>query len=148
MRPATPAGNGCAPGTSPEVCPDCHGTGTVQVRRQTPMGVFATSPLPQCGGRADYPPALQGLPGQWYGAQEKTIQASIPAGIDNWADHPSVTGHAGKNGGGPAGDLLITITVRPHELFGGAPPSCARRLSPSPRRVLGAELEIPPSTAK
>ena len=36
-------GNGCAAGTTPEVCPDCHGTGQVQVRRQTPMGVFATS---------------------------------------------------------------------------------------------------------
>ena len=34
--------------------PDCHGTGTVQVRRQTPMGVFATSsPCPKCGGDAE-----------------------------------------------------------------------------------------------
>ena len=27
-------GNGCAPGTTPETCPECHGTGQVQVRRQ------------------------------------------------------------------------------------------------------------------
>ncbi|WP_304966007.1 DnaJ domain-containing protein, partial [uncultured Oscillibacter sp.] len=45
-------GSGCAEGTTPEVCPDCHGTGTVQVRRQTPMGVFATSsPCSRCGGK-------------------------------------------------------------------------------------------------
>ena len=44
-------GSGCADGTSPEVCPDCHGSGQVQVRRQTPMGVFATtSPCGRCGG--------------------------------------------------------------------------------------------------
>ena len=45
-------GSGCADGTSPEVCPDCHGSGQVQVRRQTPMGVFATtSPCGRCGGK-------------------------------------------------------------------------------------------------
>ena len=36
-------GSGCAAGTTLEVGDQCHGTGTVQVRRQTPMGVFASS---------------------------------------------------------------------------------------------------------
>ena len=44
-------GSGCAPGTTPEVCPECHGSGVVQTRRQTPMGVFASSnPCRKCGG--------------------------------------------------------------------------------------------------
>ena len=112
-------GNGCAPGTSPEVCPDCHGTGTVQVRRQTPMGVFATSsPCPKCGGkgRIIHQPCKD-CRGSGMVRKKKTIQASIPAGIDN-GQTISIRGqgNAGKNGG-PAGDLLITITVRPHELF-------------------------------
>ena len=139
-------GNGCAPGTSPEVCPDCHGTGTVQVRRQTPMGVFATSsPCPKCGGkgRIIHQPCKD-CRGSGMVRKKKTIQASIPAGIDN-GQTISIRGqgNAGKNGG-PAGDLLITITVRPHELFRreGASVLCEAPITFT-QAVLGAELEIP-----
>ena len=132
-------GSGCAPGTTPEVCPDCHGTGTVQVRRQTPMGVFATSsPCTRCGGkgRIIHQPCKD-CRGTGTVRKRKTIQATIPAGIDN-GQTISIRGqgHAGKNGG-PAGDLLITITraaprtlppgghvraVRgPHHLYPGGP---------------------------
>ena len=139
-------GNGCAPGTSPEVCPDCHGTGTVQVRRQTPMGVFATSsPCPKCGGkgRIIHQPCKD-CRGSGMVRKKKTIQASIPAGIDN-GQTLSIRGqgNAGKNGG-PAGDLLITITVRPHELFRreGTSVLCEAPITFT-QAVLGAELEIP-----
>ena len=52
-------------------------------------------------------------------------------------------GHAGVNGG-PAGDLLITITVRPHELFRreGTSVLCEAPITFA-QAVLGAELEIP-----
>ena len=139
-------GSGCAPGTSPEVCPDCHGTGTVQVRRQTPMGVFATSsPCPKCGGkgRIIHQPCKD-CRGSGMMRKKKTIQASIPAGIDN-GQTISIRGqgNAGKNGG-PAGDLLITITVRPHELFRreGTSVLCEAPITFT-QAVLGAELEIP-----
>ena len=139
-------GNGCAPGTSPEVCPDCHGTGTVQVRRQTSMGVFATSsPCPKCGGkgRIIHQPCKD-CRGSGMVRKKKTIQASIPAGIDN-GQTISIRGqgNAGKNGG-PAGDLLITITVRPHELFRreGTSVLCEAPITFT-QAVLGAELEIP-----
>ena len=139
-------GNGCAPGTSPEVCPDCHGTGTVQVRRQTPMGVFATSsPCPKCGGkgRIIHQPCKD-CRGSGMVRKKKTIQASIPAGIDT-GQTISIRGqgNAGKNGG-PAGDLLITITVRPHELFRreGTSVLCEAPITFT-QAVLGAELEIP-----
>ena len=139
-------GNGCAPGTSPEVCPDCHGTGTVQVRRQTPMGVFATSsPCTRCGGkgRIIHQPCKD-CRGTGTVRKRKTIQATIPAGIDN-GQTISIRGqgNAGKNGG-PAGDLLITITVRPHELFRreGTSVLCEAPITFT-QAVLGAELEIP-----
>ena len=139
-------GNGCAPGTSPEVCPDCHGTGTVQVRRQTPMGVFATSsPCPKCGGkgRIIHQPCKD-CRGSGMVRKKKTIQASIPAGIDN-GQTISIRGqgNAGKNGG-PAGDLLITITVRPHELFRreGTSVLCEAPITFT-QAVLGAEVAIP-----
>jgi len=139
-------GNGCAPGTHPETCPDCHGTGQVQVRRQTPMGVFATtSPCGRCGGKGRI--IHQPCPdchGSGSVRKRKTIQASIPAGIDN-GQTISIRGqgHAGKNGG-PAGDLLITITVRPHELFRreGTSVLCEAPITFA-QAVLGAELEIP-----
>ena len=139
-------GNGCAPGTSPEVCPDCHGSGQVQVRRQTPMGVFATSaPCSRCGGkgRIIHQPCKD-CHGTGTVRKRKTFQASIPAGIDN-GQTISIRGqgHAGVNGG-PAGDLLITITVRPNELFRreGTSVLCEAPITFA-QAVLGAELEIP-----
>ena len=139
-------GSGCAEGTTPEVCPDCHGTGTVQVRRQTPMGVFATSsPCSRCGGKGKiiHQPCRE-CRGAGAVRKRKTIQASIPAGIDN-GQTISIRGqgNAGKNGG-PAGDLLITITVRPHELFRreGTSVLCEAPITFA-QAVLGAELEIP-----
>ena len=139
-------GNGCAAGSSPETCPDCHGTGQVQVRRQTPMGVFATtSSCPKCGGKGKiiHNPC-KSCHGAGVERKKKTIQASIPAGIDN-GQTISIRGqgHAGKNGG-PAGDLLITITVRPHELFRreGTSVLCEAPITFA-QAVLGAELEIP-----
>ena len=76
--------------------------------------------------------------------KRRTIQAKIPAGIDN-GQTISIRGqgHAGKNGG-PSGDLLITITVRPHELFRreGTSVLCEAPITFA-QAVLGAELEIP-----
>ena len=142
----TCGGNGCAAGTTPEVCPDCHGTGQVQVRRQTPMGVFATSsPCGRCGGKGKiiHQPCHD-CRGTGSVRKRKTIKASIPAGIDN-GQTISIRGqgHTGKNGG-PAGDLLITITVRPHELFRreGTSILCEAPITFA-QAVLGAELEIP-----
>ncbi|MCI8739685.1 MAG: molecular chaperone DnaJ [Oscillibacter sp.] len=139
-------GNGCAPGATPEICPDCHGTGQVQVRRQTPMGVFATtSPCSKCGGKGKiiHQPCKD-CRGTGAVRKRKTIQASIPAGIDH-GQTISIRGqgHAGTNGG-PAGDLLITITVRPHDLFRreGTSVLCEAPITFA-QAVLGAELEIP-----
>ena len=139
-------GSGCADGTSPEVCPDCHGSGQVQVRRQTPMGVFATtSPCGRCGGKGRIiKTPCTACRGSGLERKRRTIQAKIPAGIDN-GQTISIRGqgHAGKNGG-PAGDLLITITVRPHELFRreGTSVLCEAPITFA-QAVLGAELEIP-----
>ena len=112
-------GSGAAAGTAPETCPTCHGSGQVQQRRQTPMGVFATTgPCPQCGGKGKIvknPCDKCGGNGQV--RRRRTIKVTIPAGID---DGRTMTlrseGHAGKNGG-PAGDLQLVMSVAPHKLF-------------------------------
>ena len=139
-------GSGAAPGTSPETCPDCGGSGVVQTRRQTPMGVFAsTTPCSRCGGRGKIiKEPCKDCRGSGVVRRQRKIQASVPAGIDN-GQTISIRGqgHAGKNGG-PAGDLLVTITVRPHELFRreGTSVLCEAPIT-FPQAVLGAELEIP-----
>ena len=145
-RCETCGGSGCAQGTTPEICPDCHGTGTVQVRRQTPMGVFATSaPCSRCGGKGKiiHQPCGE-CRGSGFARKRRTVSVTIPAGIDN-GQTISVRGqgHAGVNGG-PAGDLLITVNVRPHELFRreGTSVLCEVPITFS-QAVMGAELEIP-----
>ena len=76
--------------------------------------------------------------------RKKKIQATIPAGIDH-GQRISLQGqgHAGKNGG-PAGDVLITINVRPHEIFQrqGTSVYCDKAISFA-QATLGAEIEIP-----
>ena len=139
-------GSGCAAGAEPETCSVCHGTGQVQSRRQTPMGVFSTTtPCSACGGKGKI--IRQPCPdckGTGALRRRKTIKASIPAGIDN-GQTISIRGqgNAGRNGG-PTGDLLITITVRPHELFRreGTSVLCEAPITFT-QAVLGAELEIP-----
>ena len=139
-------GNGCAPGTTPEICPDCHGTGTVQTRRQTPMGVFASNgPCRKCGGtgRLIHQPCPD-CRGTGAVRKRKTIKVTIPAGIDHGQTISlRGQGNAGRNGG-PAGDLLITVMVQPHELFrrDGVDVFCEAPITFT-QAVLGAELEIP-----
>ncbi|MBR2894933.1 MAG: molecular chaperone DnaJ [Oscillospiraceae bacterium] len=139
-------GSGAAAGTTPETCTTCHGTGQVQQRRQTPMGVFATTgPCPTCGGKGKIvktPCTDCGGNGQV--RRRKTVKVTIPAGID---DGQTISlrsqGNAGKNGG-PAGDLLLVITVTPHPLFkrDGMHVYCDAPITFT-QAVLGAELEIP-----
>ena len=153
-------GSGCQPGTTAEVCPDCRGAGVVRIQRggggfaftsTAPCqrcrgtGKIVHSPCKSCGGkgRIIHQPCKD-CRGTGTVRKRKTIQASIPAGIDN-GQTISIRGqgHAGKNGG-PAGDLLITITVRPHELFRreGTSVLCEAPITFT-QAVLGAELEIP-----
>ena len=139
-------GNGCAPGTTPEICPDCHGSGVVQVQQRTPMGVFASSrPCQRCHGTGKiiHQPCTD-CGGTGAVRKRKTIKINIPAGIDHGQTISlRGQGNAGKNGG-PAGDLLITVMVQPHELFRreGTDVFCEAPITFS-QAVLGATLEIP-----
>ena len=139
-------GSGCAKGTTAEVCPDCRGSGVIQQRRQTPLGYMSTSaPCQRCGGKGKI--IHQPCPkcgGKGMIRHRKTIKVSIPAGIDNGQTISlRAQGNAGKNGG-PAGDLLIVVAVRPHEIFRreGTSVLCEAPITFT-QAVLGAELEIP-----
>ena len=139
-------GKGCAPGTTPEVCTQCHGTGTVTQAQRTPFGMMQSQTVcPKCRGKGQ----ISHQPGpdcRGAGAVRKrrTIQVNIPAGIDNGQTISlRGQGHSGKNGG-PAGDLLITVMVRPHEIFrrDGTAVFCEAPITFT-QAVLGGTLEIP-----
>ena len=44
-------GTGCEPGTTAEICPECHGSGQVRVQQRTVFGTMSTSTVcPNCRG--------------------------------------------------------------------------------------------------
>ena len=139
-------GNGCAPGTTPEVCPDCHGSGAVMQSQRTPFGVMQTQAV--CGkcrgtGKIIHQPCPD-CHGSGRARKRKTVKVNIPAGIDNGQTISlRGQGHAGKNGG-PNGDLLITVMVKPHDIFRreGTSVFCEAPITFT-QAVLGAEMEIP-----
>nr|WP_297172789.1 molecular chaperone DnaJ [uncultured Agathobaculum sp.] len=112
-------GTGAAKGTSVETCPNCRGTGTVTQAQRTPLGMFQTqSACPNCRGTGKIikkPCAKCG--GQGRVRKSRKFKVNIPAGID---DGQSIQqrgqGNAGINGG-PAGDLFVTVSIRPHPIF-------------------------------
>ena len=112
-------GTGAAPGTSPEVCPDCNGRGYTIQQQRTPFGVMQSQqPCTRCGGKGKLiKTPCKVCHGSGRVATKKTLEVTIPKGID---DDQSFAlrgmGDAGSNGG-PSGDVIVMVTVRPDELF-------------------------------
>jgi len=112
-------GSGAKPGTTAESCKQCNGTGQERVMQQTMFGAMTSvrtcsacrgtgkiikTPCTNCGGSGKV-------------RQSKTLQIQIPKGIDNGQSiRLTGKGEPGERGG-PSGDLLITIYVKPHRLF-------------------------------
>ena len=139
-------GSGCAPGTTPEVCPDCGGTGSVRTAQRTPFGmVQSTGPCQKCRGTGKIIhqpcPSCHGMGSV---RRQHKLNVTIPAGIDD-GQTVSVRGQgsAGANGG-PAGDLLVFIIVRPHARFerDGSNVVMEQEVSYA-QAALGAEIEVP-----
>ena len=112
-------GTGAAPGTSPETCPDCGGRGYTIRQQRTPFGVMQSQqPCTRCGGKGKLVKnPCKSCHGSGKVATKKTLEVNIPMGID---DDQSFAlrgmGDAGANGG-PAGDVIVMVTVRPDDLF-------------------------------
>lgn len=112
-------GQGNEPGTSKRTCPECGGSGEVRTTRNTILGAMqSVSPCQRCNGTGqiiDQPCTKCGGTGRL--RKSLTITVNIPAGVDN---DSIVTlrgqGEPGYNGG-PAGDLYIIVSVRPHKAF-------------------------------
>ena len=145
---ACPACNGTGgkPGTQPRVCPECEGAGYVV---SSVGGAFSMNETcPRCGGRQlIYDEACPTCHGTGRGTSSRTIQARIPAGVkDGQRIRLKGKGGAGENGG-PAGDLYVTVRVRPHRVFGRRGDNLTIDVPVSfDELALGAEVKIPTLT--
>lgn len=139
-------GSGSAPGTHPETCPQCRGTGQVQVAQNTPFGRMVNvrtcdrcrgegkivqSPCKECSGKGRV-------------RKQRKIKVKIPAGVDNGSRlRVAHEGEAGARGG-PPGDLYVYIFVKAHKLFTreGSDVICEVPIS-FVQAALGDEIEVP-----
>ena len=113
-------GTGAKPGTSPETCQKCGGKGQVVYTSQSFFGtVQNVQTCPDCHGTGKIiKEKCSDCAGTGYVASKKTIQVSIPAGIDNGQSiRIRGKGEPGTNGG-PRGDLPVEVTVSRHPVLG------------------------------
>ena len=139
-------GTGAAAGSSPETCSYCRGSGQVTQTQRTPLGMFQTSaPCPQCQGTGKIirnPCKKCGGVGKQ--RRNRTLKVNIPAGIDDGQSiRLSGQGGAGVNGG-PNGDVIVTISIRPHPIFtrDGSDVICEIPISFT-QAALGDTLQVP-----
>jgi len=112
-------GSGAVKGSGTKPCPDCGGTGQKSTQQRTPFGVISSSKTcAKCGGRGKViENPCQKCRGGGRVRRRSTVEITIPAGIDNGqALRVAGEGDKGQNGG-PAGDLLVGVSVRPHAVF-------------------------------
>ena len=138
----TCAGQGAKPGTQPTTCSTCNGAGAVRsssgfftVERTCPAcqgrGQTITDPCTECSGAGRV-------------TRERTLSVNIPAGVeDGTRIRLAGEGEAGLRGG-PAGDLYIFLTIKPHEFFqrDGADLFCRVPISMA-TAALGGDIEVP-----
>ena len=112
-------GTGSAAGSGTDTCPDCHGTGYVKTAQRTPLGMISSQrPCSRCGGKGKIiTNPCSACHGAGRVSVSKTVNVTIPAGIDDGQTlQVRGQGHSGLNGG-PAGDLHVTVQVRPDPIF-------------------------------
>jgi molecular chaperone DnaJ len=112
-------GIGSQPGTSPQTCHECQGTGQVRKVQQSIFGRFThVVTCPRCSGSGII---ITNPCSQCHGKGrikiKRKLTADIPAGVDDgYQFRLDGEGDAGLYGGAP-GDLYIDLSVKPHKLF-------------------------------
>ncbi|MCE9648113.1 MAG: molecular chaperone DnaJ [Parvibaculum sp.] len=140
-------GTGAEPGSKPVTCTTCNGMGKVRASQ----GFFTIErTCPTCHGRGQ---TIEKPCKVCHGAgrveKERTLSVNIPAGVeDGTRIRLSGEGEAGMRGG-PAGDLYIFLSLRPHPIFqrDGADLFCRVPISMT-SASLGGEIEVPTLNGK
>ena len=142
---STCSGSGARAGTGLSTCGRCGGSGQTQVRQ----GIFSIrQTCGACGGEGRVVSDPCGdCSGNGTVRKSEEISLKVPPGVDT-GDRSRVRGkgNAGKRGG-PAGDLLVEMNVRPHPFFerDGANLHCRYPLSFT-TAALGGDVEVPTLT--
>jgi molecular chaperone DnaJ len=115
-RCETCSGSGAKPGTEPITCPQCNGRGEVRGVRNTMLGqMINVTACPRCkgDGRIVESPC-ETCRGEGRVERTRTLQVTIPMGIDEGHQiRLSNEGEAGPRGG-PPGSLYVAVHVAPH----------------------------------
>ena len=139
-------GSGAAKGSSVETCSACRGSGQrVVTQRIGGMAFQSTTTCDACKGKGKIiKEPCSNCRGKGFVKVNKKYAVSIPAGIDN-GQRLTIRGQGcdGRNGG-PAGDLIIAVSVRPHAFFerDGFNIYCDVPITVA-EATLGAEIEVP-----
>jgi molecular chaperone DnaJ len=135
-------GSGAKPGTATHVCPRCSGTG---MSSRNAGGFAFAEPCRDCRGRGllvDDPCATCHGSGQ--ALSTRTLRARIPAGVADGQRIRLVGKGQPGAGGGPAGDVVVTVHVRSHAVFGRKGPNLTLTLPVTfPEAALGATVKVP-----
>ena len=139
-------GTKAKPGTSATTCPKCNGSGRIRVTQRTIMGMMQSEQVcDSCGGEGKIiKEKCSTCHGHGKVRSVKKVTVSIPAGID----HGQTLRLAGKgevgDPGAPSGDLLVTVSVKRHEIFERRGQDVHMRMPISfAQAALGSELSIP-----
>ncbi|MGH2705352.1 MAG: molecular chaperone DnaJ [Actinomycetota bacterium] len=113
------SGSGCEPGTSPARCTRCGGSGAIRQVQRSIFGNLMTSfTCPQCHGSGEeITSPCRDCNGEGRLERLDEVPIEVPAGIEDGMRFviPG-RGEAGSRGGG-AGDLFVTVRVRPDERY-------------------------------
>jgi molecular chaperone DnaJ len=140
------SGTGAEPGSKPERCPSCNGSGEVRRVQQSIFGQFVNvSACERCKGEGRViTQVCQACRGAGRQRRTRRLSVKIPAGVDNGQPiRLTGEGDAGAAGGGP-GSLYVVVTVRPHEHFKRDEDDIYYELPLNvAQAALGAEVTVP-----
>jgi molecular chaperone DnaJ len=128
-------------GNNVAVCPECDGTGTVT---QMAGAMKFNLACPRCGGSGRLKNACPTCRGQGTISRSDTVEVRIPAGVASGSRlRVAGKGNAGV-GGGPAGDLYITVRVDEHPFFKRSGDNIEVQVPLTVSEAgLGAKIEVP-----
>jgi len=136
------SGSGSRPGSAPTRCSNCGGRGVLDDNQ----GMFSFStPCRNChGSGAIITDPCTTCSGSGVERRPREVKARIPAGVRNGQTiRLAGRGAPGRNGG-PAGDLLVEVTVRPHDRFGRSGQNLTVSVPVTfADAALGGEVDVP-----
>ncbi len=139
-------GSGAAPGTQPQTCQRCGGSGRIQTARRSAFGTFVqVTSCPVCRGKGKIiDKACPNCRGTGLVRKKRKITVKIPVGIDE-GYQLRLRGEGDMTiEGGEAGDLYVLVHIAPHELFIRDGDDLHYVLFVNyPTAVLGGEVKIP-----